>query len=166
MKRLGLMIATVVGVSVIALGFCSSARAATSAREQITDIEHKIMDATTTDEAMKYDDPNDIVFFDFVPPLQYKGSKAVHADLDNFFNNAKDVKGNFVELRVVTDGKLGVAYSLQHFTWKDKDGKAMEGTFRVTDAYHKVGGQWKLFHAHVSAPIDPKTGQGEMNLKS
>lgn len=166
MKRLGLMIATIVGVTVIALGFGSSARAAAGAKEQITDIEHKIIDATSADEAMKYDDPNDIVFYDFVPPLQFKGAKAVHEDLENFFNNAKDVKGKFVELRVVTDGKLGIAYSLQYFTWKDKDGKPMEGTFRVTDAYHKVGGQWKMFHSHVSAPIDPKTGQGQMNLKS
>ena len=68
----------------------------------------------------------------------------MHGDLDEFFNNAKDVKGNFVELHVVTDGKLGVAYSIQHFTWKGKDGKAMEGTFRVTDVYHKVDGQWKI----------------------
>jgi ketosteroid isomerase-like protein len=165
MKRVGLMVAAMVGVTVVAFGFSSNARAAGS-KDQITDIEHKIMDATNTDEAMKYDDLNDIDFYDFVPPLEYKGATAVHGDLDNFFNNAKDVKGNFVELQVVTDGKLGIAYSLQHFTWKGTDGKPQEGTFRVTDAYHKVGGQWKLFHSHVSVPVDPKTGMAQMNLKS
>src|ERR1700683_5875085 len=157
MKRVGLMVAAMVGVTVVAFGFSSNARAAGS-KDQITDIEHKIMHATNTDEAMKYDDLNDIDFYDLVPPLEYKGATAVHGDLDNFFNNAKDVKGNCVELQVVTDGKLGIAYSLQHFTWKGTDGKPQEGTFRVTDAYHKVGGQWKLFHSHVSVPVDPKTG--------
>jgi len=67
---------------------------------------------------------------------------------------------------VVTDGKLGMARSIQHFTWKDKAGKAQEATLRVTDVYHKVNGEWKIFHSHVSAPVDPKTSQGLMNLKS
>jgi len=31
------------------------------------------------------------------------------------------------------NGKVGIAYSIQHFTWTDKDGKPGEGTFRVTD---------------------------------
>lgn len=165
MRRVGLVVAMTLGVTVFALGFGSNARASSN-KEQITNIEHKIMDATSTDEAMKYIDQNDIDFYDFVPPLQYKGASAVHGDLDNFFNNAKDVKGNFVELHVVTDGKLGIAYSIQHFTWKGKDGKEMDGTFRVTDVYHKVDGQWKEFHSHVSVPVDPKTGQAQMDLSS
>src|SRR5262245_12327128 len=115
MKRVGLVLGAMsLSVTVLALGFGSTARAASN-KEQITDIEHKIMDATSTDEAMKYVDQNDIDVYDFHPPLQYKGASAVHGDLDEFFNNAKDVKGNFVELHVVTDGKLGVAYSIQHF---------------------------------------------------
>ena len=56
--------------------------------------------------------------------------------------------------------------SLQHFTWKDKDGTPQEGTFRVTDIFHKVGGKWKLLHTHVSVPVDPATGKGQMNLQS
>jgi len=53
---------------------------------------------------------------------------------------------------------MGMARSLQHFTWTDKDGKAMEATIRVTDVLHKVGGQWKVIHSHISVPVDPKTG--------
>jgi len=165
MKRASMMTAAVVGAAALALGFNSAARAA-SAKEQISEIEHKAIAATSTEEAFSFVDPDDIVLFDFVPPLEYKGATAVKSDFDNFFNNATDVKGEFKELQVVTDGKLAVAYSIQHFTWKDKTGKPMEGTLRVTDAYHKVGGQWKMFHSHVSAPIDPKTGQGQMNLNS
>jgi ketosteroid isomerase-like protein len=71
-----------------------------------------------------------------------------------------------VELVVVTDGKLGMARSIQHFTWKDKDGKPSEATFRVTDVFHKVDGQWKVIHTHASVPVDPKTGMGQMDLKS
>jgi ketosteroid isomerase-like protein len=61
---------------------------------------------------------------------------------------------------------MGMARSIQHFTWKDKNGKAQEATVRVTDVYHKVNGEWKVFHSHVAVPVDAKTGQGQMNLKS
>jgi ketosteroid isomerase-like protein len=165
MKKFGLIIAGIAGVTMVAFGITANASAA-SAKEQITNVENKIINATSTDETMKYYDMNDIELYDFVPPLKYKGKEAVHGDLDNFFNNATDIKGNFVEMEVVTDGKLGVVNSLQHFTWKGKDGKPMEATLRVTDALRKVGGQWKVFHSHVSVPVDPKTGQAQMNLSS
>ena len=67
--------------------------------------------------------------------MQYKGNTAVRDYFDGFFNNAKDLKGEFVELAVVNDGKLGMARSLQHFTWTDKDGKQQEATLRVTDVF-------------------------------
>ena len=165
MKRTGLAVATIISIAIIGLGLSVQARAE-SAKAQITDDENKLMNATSTDQAIQYYDMNNVDFFDFVPPLQYKGGDAVRKDLDNFFNNAKNVQGKMVELTVLTDGRMGVAYSIQHFTWTGKDGKPMEATVRVTDAYHKVDGQWKIFHSQVSVPVDPKTGMGQMNLSS
>ncbi len=142
------------------------ANAAGSGKNEITATEHKMIACTSADELMKYyDDSPDVTVFDFIPPLKYQGTKAVHDDFDAFFSNAKDAKGEFLELVVVADGKMGMARSIQHFTWKDKDGKAQEATIRVTDVFHKVKGQWKAMHSHVSVPVDPKTGQGQMNLK-
>jgi len=168
MKKLGLTIGAIVGVAGLVLSLGINANAASNAKDEkaIRGVENKIISATSTDEVMKYYDQNDIDLYDFVPPLQYEGATAVHGDLDNFFNNAKDVKGEFVQLVVVTDGKLGMARSIQHFTWNDKDGKAQEATLRVTDVFHKVDGKWKVIHSHVSVPVDPKTGQAQMNLKS
>jgi ketosteroid isomerase-like protein len=139
--------------------------AAGDAKAEITALEHKVIAATSADEAMTFQDEKEIVLYDYVMPLQYVGGKAVRADLEKFFSGAKNVKGNFVALRVVADGNLGVAHSIQHFTWTDKDGKPGEGTFRVTDGWQKVDGKWKLFHTHVSFPIDAVTGKAEMNLK-
>jgi ketosteroid isomerase-like protein len=168
MKKPGLTMGAIVAVAGLVLSLSVNANAAGSAKDEkaIKEVENKIISATSTDEVMKYYDQNDIDLYDFVPPLQYKGAAAVHADLDNFFNDAKDVKGEFLDLVVVTDGKLGMARSFQHFTWKDKDGKPQEATLRVTDVLHKVGGKWKIIHSHVSVPVDPKTGQAQMNLKS
>jgi ketosteroid isomerase-like protein len=167
MKRLGSAMGAILGAITLALSLNVNANAAAaSAKDEITAIENKILAATTADEIMKYFDDKDIVLYDVVPGLQYKGATAVHEDENNFFGNVTDVKGEFVELVVVADGKLGVARSIQHFSWKDKDGKPQEATLRVTDAYHKVHGEWKVFHSHVSVPVDLKTGQGQMNLKS
>lgn len=168
MKKLALTMGAIVAAAGLVLSLSINANAAGSAKDEkaIREVENKIIAATSADEVMKYYDQNEIDIYDFVPPLQYKGATAVHGDLDNFFSNAKDVKGEFVELVVVTDGKMGMARSFQHFTWTDKDGKPQEATLRVTDVLHKVGGKWKVFHSHVSVPVDPKTGQAQMNLKS
>ena len=166
MKRLGCAIGTLIGVAGLAWSVSVSVNAAGSAKDEITAVEHKLIAATSTAQFMEHADAQDIVFYDFVPPLQYKGASAVRSRLDAAFQEAKELKGEFVELEVVADTTLGTARSLQHFTWKDKEGKPVEGTFRVTDIFHKVGDTWKLIHSHVSVPIDPATGQGQTNLKS
>jgi ketosteroid isomerase-like protein len=167
MKQPRITIGAALIASIFVLGFAASAGAAGHAKDEaaIKADEQKIMNASNADEVMKYYDGKDIVFFDFVPPAEYKGATAVHADLDNFFNNATDVKAEFLDIGVVTDGKMGVAYSVQHFTWKGKDGKAQEGNFRVTDVYRKEGGVWKVIHSHVSVPVDPATGKPDMTAK-
>ena len=164
MKKLTILV-TAIAVVTIAWG---QKTFAASSQKEITELEHKGIAATSTDQAASLGcfDENDIVLYDFIPPLEYKGDKAVRGDLDNFFNNAKNVKGEFVELQVVSDGKLGVARSIQHFTWTSKDGKPMEATLRVTDVLHKTPSGWKIFHTHVSVPVNPETGKAEMNLKS
>jgi len=133
-------------------------------KAEITAIEHKILNATSTDELMAFID-EDIVRYTFLPPLQYAGAKAVRALFDQIFAMAKDAKAEFISLDVVCEGNLAVAYSLQQFTWTNPNGTPGGGTFRVTDCFHKVNGAWKIFHAHISFPINPATGQAEMSLK-
>jgi ketosteroid isomerase-like protein len=182
MDKLGRTFAAIAVATFLGVTMTFNAGAQTSAKEQlqtvaekasvaadkqeITEVERKILAATKTDQVMRFYDQNNIDLYDFVPPLQYKGATAVRGDLDNFFNNATDLQGKFVELVVVNDGKMGMARSIQHFNWKDKDGKPMEATIRVTDVLHKVDGEWKVIHSHVSVPVDPKTGQAQMNLQS
>jgi ketosteroid isomerase-like protein len=166
MRKLGLITGMIVGMAGLLLSFGVNAHAAAKDEKAISDIEHKMIATTNTNDLMKYYDPNDVVVYDFSGPLEYKGNAAVRGDFDNAFAGFTDAKGEFVELEVVTDGKLGIARSIQHFTFKDKTGKEQEATFRVTDVFHKVDGKWKAIQSHVSAPMDPKTGMTQMNLKS
>src|SRR5262249_34573635 len=44
------------------------------------------------------------------------------------------------DLNVVTNGNLGFSHSIQRSVFTDKDGKKLDITLRVTDAYRKVNG--------------------------
>ena len=164
MKTFGLTSGAIVMGVLILIGGVGSAEAA-SAKDEIAQKEKQMVAAKSADELMKCYADQDVTVYDIGPPLQFKGVKAVHADFDEFFGSATDLKGELVELAVVAEGNMGMARSIQHFTWKDKDGKAMAATLRVTDVFHKVKGDWKVIHSHISIPVDLKTNQGQLDLK-
>jgi ketosteroid isomerase-like protein len=166
MSKPGLITATIAVAAALLLSVSVNAHASSKDEKEIRDVENKMIATTNTDDLMKYYDQNDVDVYDLAGPLQYKGNAAVRGDFDNVFANFAGAKGNFVELVVVTDGKMGMARSIQHFAWTDKAGKPQEVTVRVTDVFHKVEGQWKVIHTHISAPMDPKTGLTQTNLKS
>jgi ketosteroid isomerase-like protein len=68
-------------------------------------------------------------------------------------------------VQVISDGKLALARSVQRLTGKDSSGKPFDGTFRQTDVWRKTNGQWNLIHAHLSFPVDMKTGKADMASK-
>jgi ketosteroid isomerase-like protein len=166
MRKPGLITGTIVAAATLLLSVSVNAHASSKDEKAIREVENKMIATTNTDDLMKYYDQNDVDVYDLEGPLQYKGNAAVRGDFDNVFANFAGAKGNFVELVVVTDGKMGMARSIQHFAWTDKAGKPQEVTVRVTDVFHKVDGQWKVIHTHISAPMDPKTGLTQTNLKS
>ena len=166
MRKPGLITGTIVAAAALLLSVSVTAHASSKDEKAIRDVENKMIAATNTNDLMKYYDQNDVDVYDLAGPLQYEGNTAVRGDFDKVFANFAGAKGDFVELVVVTDGKMGMARSIQHFAWTDKTGKPQEVTVRVTDVFHKVDGDWKVIHTHLSAPMDPKTGMTETNLKS
>jgi ketosteroid isomerase-like protein len=151
-------------LAVLLCGWGSAARA--DDQQEISDLEHKLATVTTGDQAMKYfESSNDVVVFDTMgPPREFVGQKAIHDHADEF-SGMKDVKVNFLELQVISDGNLALARSVQHFTGKGPNGKPFDATFRVTDVWRKTNGQWKVIHTHVSVPVDMKTGKADMQSK-
>lgn len=131
-------------------------------KDEIIAIEHHFLNAPL-EEAMAYIE-EDHVRYDFNPPLQYAGRDAVRKVFGLFFANAKNWKGEMLELDVEASEDLGVGYSLQRVTWELPNGKPASTTVRVTHCFRKVNGEWKMFHSHVSAPVHPLTGKAEMNL--
>src|SRR5215472_15167028 len=156
-----------VSIAVVAALICRWAPAARADDQQeISELEHKVAIITTPDEAKQYWDSGvDVVLFDIMgPPREFAGQKALHDHMEEFAG-FKDVKVDFLELKVISDGKLALARSVQHVTGKDSGGKPFDSTFRVTDIWRGTNGEWKLIHVHVSYPVDMKTGKADMASK-
>jgi ketosteroid isomerase-like protein len=151
----------------LAMSIIFAAPAMAGDQQDITDLEHKLADAQTAQEAIQYYASGDqVTLFDMSgPPREYDGQKAIRADLEKGFAGLKDLKVNFLELKVDTDGRFGYARSVQHFTAKTPDGKPVDITFRQTDVLRKVDGKWKIVHQHISVPVDMKTGKADLSSK-
>ena len=148
----------------LAWGFAANAFA--DAKGDITEMEHKCAAATTADEAMAcYDASNDLVVYDLMTPREFDGAEAVHTDFQNGFSAFKNAKVEFINLHVFSDGKMGVAESVQHMTATDNSGKPIDMIFRVTDVWRKGKGGWKIIHSHISLPVDMASGKADMQSK-
>jgi ketosteroid isomerase-like protein len=158
------------GLAVIFIFMSTSSRveAASPDEQAITGVEHKLAGATNAKDAMKNYDPTDqVTILDMGgPQREHVGQKDVRADVEKGFSGMKDIKVQFLELKVITDGTLGYARSIQRFTATGPDGKPVDVTFRQTDLLHKVDGQWKILEQHISVPIDMQTGKAEMGQNS
>lgn len=165
MRKTGLVIAALASAALFAWSFGAQAFAA-GAKEEITELEHKCAAATTVDDLMGcYDASDELVVYDITTPREFDGPAAVRGDFQNFFDNSKNPKIEFISLHVTTDGKLGAAESVQHFTGTDKSGKPVDMIFRVTDVWRKEKGGWKIIHTHVSVPVDMASGKADMQSK-
>ena len=121
---------------------------------EITELEHKCAAATSADDLMKcYDQSNDLVVYDLT--ARRASSTDATRCAPTFrtgFDAFQNPKIEFINLHVITDGKLGVAESVQHMTATDKSGKPIDMIFRVTDVWRKEKGGWKIIHSHISVP--------------
>lgn len=157
----------IVPIAVLAAAICSSVPdARADDQQEISDLEHKVANVPNADEVMKYwNSGDDIVLFDIMgPPREYAGPMAIH-DHAKEFSGWTNLKVDFLELKVISDGNLALARSMQHFTATTPDGKPFEMTFRATDVWRKRDGQWKLISVHYSVPVDIKTGKVDMASK-
>ncbi len=109
--------------------------------------------------------PNEsLVVFDLTPPSQYVGAKAYRKDYEEFFAAFPGpVEVEMNELSITTDGTLGVSHDIDHWVLTDKEGKKRTLTFRATNVYRKIDGQWRIVHEHNSFPVDLATGRADFS---
>jgi len=109
---------------------------------------------------------DDVIAYDVVPPLQYKGKAEYRTDYLQFLSQyADNVKVEVRDLHVGANGDLGYAAGLELLSGTLKNGQKSELWVRFTSLFRKSGGRWLDFHDHVSVPADIETGKAMLELK-
>jgi uncharacterized protein (TIGR02246 family) len=168
MKSLGLFI-----FILIALADAQTKDAAPANRDEVAmkeirgwfDRWTKAFDAMDVDAIMAlYAD--DVIAYDVVPPLQYRGKAEYRTDYLQFLSQyADNVKVEVRDLHVGANGDLGYAAGLELISGTLKNGHKSEVWVRFTSLFRKSGGRWLDFHDHVSVPADIESGKAMLELK-
>ncbi|WP_060479856.1 YybH family protein [Pseudomonas monteilii] len=107
---------------------------------------------------------DDIVAFDAIASLQFKGKAAYQAHWEMCMGMCT---GPMVfersQLTVHAEAELALAHWLNRCGPEDDQSQC--GYIRVTVAYRKTGGQWQVIHEHWSAPFDMQTQKALFDLK-
>lgn len=102
---------------------------------------------------------DDIVSFDAVGTLQFKGKAAYRAHWEECM---KVCPGpgifEFHELHIVPAAESAFAFWLARCGGAGPDGVVKACWMRVTAGYQRINGQWQVVHEHWSAPFDMHTG--------
>jgi ketosteroid isomerase-like protein len=109
---------------------------------------------------------DDVIAFDVVPPLQYRGKAEYRTDYQQFLSQYdSNLKVEVRDLNVGAMGDLGYATGLELISGTLKGGKKSAVWLRFTSLFRKSNGHWLDFHDHVSVPADIETGKAMLDLK-
>lgn len=163
-------IRTVAIVAIAMLATTSAFAAKEDDQAQIAALEQRIakgVEAKNADVVMANYAPGDnLMVFDLIPPREYDGWTAYKKNWQGVFDTcASPITMKITDLKVVSDGKLAIGHSLQHFTCSTAKGDKINMVMRTTDGYRKTNGKWLIFHEHNSVPVDLLTAKADMSSK-
>jgi uncharacterized protein (TIGR02246 family) len=108
----------------------------------------------------------DVVAFDLIAPLQYRGRDAVRRRLEDWFSSFEGPIGYELDhLAVATGDEAAFAHSLNHVEGTTTDGRTVDMWWRATVCLRKRDGEWLVAHAHSSVPFDMTSGQASVDLR-
>ncbi|KAA8741632.1 DUF4440 domain-containing protein [Pseudomonas koreensis] len=132
-----------------------------SAQTEIQTLINTYRDAVMTKNVDKvmtlYTD--DIVSFDAIKALQFKGKAAYRAHWEACMEMCSGPHVfEFHEIAIETANNLAFAHWVTHCGGTNDKGETQSCWMRATACYRQVGGTWKIAHEHWSAPFDPMSG--------
>ncbi len=107
---------------------------------------------------------DDIVAFDAIQALQFKGKSAYTAHWEMCMGMCTGpMVFELAQLTVYAAGDLALAHWLNRCGPGDDESQC--GFMRATVGYRRQGGQWQVIHEHWSAPFDMETQKALVDLK-
>ncbi|MDL5593067.1 DUF3225 domain-containing protein [Pseudomonas kribbensis] len=109
---------------------------------------------------------DDILSFDAIKALQFKGKEAYRA---HWIACMEMCPGphifEFHEIAIETGDNIAFAHWVANCGGTNDKGETQSCWMRATACYRLVGGTWKIAHEHWSAPFDPMTGSTLFDAK-
>ena len=110
---------------------------------------------------------DDIVAFDAVKALQFKGKAAYQAHWQACMEHCPgDMIFEMEQLQIHATPDLALAHWLNRCGPASEEGGEDKSCYmRVSVGYKRINGQWKVIHEHWSAPFDMHSGTALFDLK-
>jgi ketosteroid isomerase-like protein len=144
------------------------ARAKSSAEREVALLVEQIADAIRArevDAVMKHYAP-DVLAYDLLPPLQYRGAEALRRRLAGWLGSfAGAIAFEMRDLAITTGGDVAFCHSLNGVCGTAADGERIDMWWRATMGFRRIGGVWLVTHAHSSEPFDMPSGKALTGLR-
>ncbi|MCY1272412.1 SnoaL-like domain protein [compost metagenome] len=102
----------------------------------------------------------DIVAFDAIQQLQFKGRAAYQAHWEMCMAMCPGAPSYEVrEQRIDIGGDLAIVHYLGYCGGTDAKGNPQGCWSRVTQGFRKTNGRWAIVHEHFSFPVDIESGK-------
>ena len=121
--------------------------------------------AGNLEEIMSHYAP-EVIAYDAIIALQFKGREAYKKHWQLCLSMCSDpMTFKMHDLQIGIGGDVAFSHGLTHCGGTERDGNQRSLWLRVTSAYRKTKGQWRIVHEHISAPFDPESGKALFDLK-
>jgi ketosteroid isomerase-like protein len=109
---------------------------------------------------------SDVVAFDIVDPLEYKGTDMLRTRLTEWLSSFEGHMGfEISNLEVMAGNEIAYCCSLNRVIGTRRDGERIDMFWRATLCCRKIDGIWKITHSHSSVPFNMETGLASLDLK-
>jgi uncharacterized protein (TIGR02246 family) len=108
----------------------------------------------------------EIVWFDFMAPLQHRGTEAYRRVWERCFDWFEAPIGVEIrDLSITAGNDVAFSHSLIHLNETFKNGQRLDFWMRGTTCFRKFNGRWMITHEHLSIPFDLETNKALWDLK-
>lgn len=97
---------------------------------------------------------DDIVQFDMMPPLEFRGKETARKNLAEWFKTfAGPIGVEITGLTIAAGTEAAFAFCLNHISGTSSNGQKNDHWVRVSIGFQKTDGKWLVTHEHVSVPF-------------
>jgi len=107
----------------------------------------------------------EVVSFDIVPPLRYRGAEAFSTVWEEVFSLFQGpIEYEMHDLSITVGADVAFAYSLNHLSGTLTTGQQTALWLRWTACWRKINGRWLIVHHQNSVPVDLVHGKALLDL--